>query len=193
MRWHFGICPEARKQQSITFHLALYFSFLLLLIYNNRLRIWQREALCSPTAWPYIFTSCHVGSTYSCCSTLQCAFLLEKWRIFGDGDALELYCSEDLEVHFVLNLSGSGHQSNLKQRNPQKLHDFTDLSYYNVILPLMDRRASSLALFILLSALYLRMPVFKIQTYLVMRYWVVYRPPVMFAFTHYSDIGMLFL
>lgn len=55
----------------------------------------------------------------------------------------------------------AAHQSNLKQRNPQKLHDFTDLSCYNVILPLMDRRASSLALFILLSVLYLRMPRLK--------------------------------
>lgn len=55
----------------------------------------------------------------------------------------------------------AAHQSNLKQRNPQKLHDFTDLSCYHVILPLMDRRASSLALFILLSVLYLRMPRLK--------------------------------
>lgn len=79
MCWHFGICLEARNQQSITFHLALYFSFLLLLLCNNGLRIQQREALDLPAAWPCTFASWHDSH----CSILPWAFSLDQGSALG--------------------------------------------------------------------------------------------------------------
>lgn len=79
MCWHFGICLEAKNQQSITFHLALYFSFLLLLLCNNGLRIRQREALDLPAAWPCTFASWHDSH----CSILPWAFSLDQGSALG--------------------------------------------------------------------------------------------------------------
>lgn len=84
MCWHFGICLEDRNQQSITFHLALYLSFLLLLLCNNRLRTQQREALDLPAAWPHTFASWHDSS----CSILPghshlIRAMLWAWGCFG--------------------------------------------------------------------------------------------------------------
>lgn len=180
MRWHFGIYLEARNQQSITFRLALYFSFLLLLIHNNRLRTRQREALDSPRAWPYIFASWHVDSTTSCCGIQPWDFLmLWGWEHIGTLPLWRAGSPSSTQPPGML-----GHPSSLKQRNPQKLRGVSGLSCYSVILPLMERPASGFARFIsLLSVPCLRLPLFWIQTYLITRH--MHRTPVMSAFTHH--------
>lgn len=108
MCWHFGLRLEDRKQQSITFHLALHFSFLSLLLCNNRLRTQQREALDLPTAWPYTFASWHDSH----CNILPWAFSLDQGNDFGmgmlwAGGALGCCCCEELGVCLVLSPLGS--------------------------------------------------------------------------------------
>lgn len=189
MCWHFGICLEARNQQSITFRLALYFCFLLLLLCNNGLRTQQREALDLPA--PLLLDMTPTAAFCPEHSHLIRA-MLWGWGCFGMlllWRAGSVSAAQPPGQPCLLILCSPAY---LRAKDPQNICVFSGLSCYSAALSLTE---TCLWLCLFYSSLHSAgtMLLSWMQTCLVMRHLVICWPHVTVAFTNHRHTHLLFL